>query len=246
MSEISNTTQEVNSSGFASGIALAGLSRAYAPAYDGVGMVGTQGICDLRHEVGEVKAVVKDSEGNVRADIKDAECNLRHDVKDAESNIRRDVANTGAEIRAEVLKEGQENMAATKDAECHLSKEILETRHTLAKDILRAEYEAKLAAQTVIKEVSTKVDMEAQRTNDKVDASSQRTQDKLDWGFKAVDHRFDSFEKSVDKQFCDLREKSLEDKVFALSQELQNAKLIKSICCDPCGRSENGPGNSGK
>ncbi len=243
--------QEVNSSGFGNGLALAGLvgSRGYEGDASWKSMAGN-GICDLRHEVSEVQAVVKDSEGNVRADIKDAECNLRHDIKDSESNIRRDLAKSEADIRADVLREGQENMAATKSAECAIIKTTADQTLILSnriceveKQALKAEYEAKLTAQTVIKELSAKVDHEAERTNDKVDASSQRTQDKIDYGFKSVDHRFDSFEKSVDKQFCDLREKSLADKVFVLSQELQTARLERKICC---GCDDNGPGNSGK
>lgn len=163
----------------------------YAPALDSISATG---IGDARDQIGDLKCL----------------------VKDAEADIRREISKSEADIRADILKEGQDNMAATKDAQCQLSKDILETRHTLAKDILRSEYESKLAVQAAIKEINTKVDHEAERTNDFVRESRNFNAEKFC---------------QVENLIKENRTKALEDKVLQQSQDIQTGVLLRNICC---------------
>lgn len=149
-------------------------------------------------------------------------------------DIRREVAQAEANIRATTLQEGQDNMIATKDAHCDLSKSILENRHTLSKDIMRSEYESKLAIQTATKEIFDKLDKHSERTNEKIDFFERRVNDKFC---------------DVNENIKDLRTQNLEDKVDALRDKLQTADLSRLICCDcktpACGHG-NGNGNGNK
>lgn len=177
--------------------------------YNPVDAVAASSVFDLRHEVGETRSFIKDSE----------------------SHIRREIAKSESDIRRDILVEGQDNMAAVKDAECSLSKEVLdtkltatreimETKHSLAKDILRSEYENKLAIQVALKEIK-----------ENAQYNSDRTQDKIAHGFEKTSCAIVALDNKIDKGFCHAREEALEEKVFKLSQDLQTSQISRLIQC---------------
>lgn len=147
------------------GLALAALvSQKGGYSYDCMGTSQMDGISDLRHEVSDVKA-----------EVKDAECNIRHDVTKAESDIRRDVAKTEASLQTEVG-----NLKFQLHDNISVLGTNLNNRFGLVDvAVVRSEYESKLATQAAIKEISAKIDHESERTNDKIAHSQEEILEKL-------------------------------------------------------------------
>lgn len=138
-------------------------------AYDPIAMLNNQGIQRLQHDVGDTNRDVKDSEAQIRYGIKDSEAEIRHDILfEGQENLR-----TTEKIRGDILLKVQES-------ECAISKEVLETKHTLAKDIMRSEYESKLAIQDAIKEIQQDAKHNAERTQDKAYHFFEELNEKLE------------------------------------------------------------------
>lgn len=188
-----------------------GYGTAGRTGYNGLDITSMSGICDLRHEVAANATVAKDTEANIRREIAKSEADIRADVHASECSVAKQM---GA-------------------AECTIIKEIIENKYALATAIQKSEYESKLNAQVVIKELCQKIDAEAQRTNDKVEESKD---------FNA--EKFCQLENVVKDGFSTSRIAGLEDKVEALRENLQTAQLSRLICCGcPTCPNDNGNGN---
>lgn len=141
------------------------------------------GVCDLRHEVGETKETVKD-----------AECNIRHDVLKAESDIRRDVAKEVGDAKFQ-LHDNISNLGTNTNNRFGL----------VDVAIVRAEYESKLATQAAIKEVNTETRHQAERLQDRTDAFERRVTDKLCDFERRVDSNFTTISKELAECCCEMK-----------------------------------------
>jgi len=153
-------------------MAAAALKGNYYPTDNGLGYLNTaqmSGICDLRHEVAANREVVKDAESNIRHDIGDAECNIRHDVLKAESDIRREVAKEASDMKFQL----HDNIT--------VAERNLNNRFGLVDTALvRNEYETKLAAQLVIKELDAKIQHTTERLTDKIAHALEEVREDID------------------------------------------------------------------
>lgn len=139
-------------------LAAAALGNNKGYGYDnGLGIAGQTGICDLRHDVGMVNSTVKD-----------AECNLAHKIGDAECRLNTSILSSSGDIRREVAKEVGDAKFLLHDNISNLGQNVSNRFALVDVALVRNEYESKLAAERVIKEVSTEVRHQAERTNDKI------------------------------------------------------------------------------
>lgn len=136
---------------------LLSASTQHAYGYDPVGTFAANNTGDLRSEV-------KDAECNVRHDIGEAECSINTNVLKAESDIRTDIGNAKFQLHDNIV----------------MAERNINNRFGLVDvAIVKSEYEAKLAAQTVIKEINANTNHVAERIQDRLDAIDTRFSDKV-------------------------------------------------------------------
>lgn len=158
-------------------------------------------------------AHIKEGQADIRREIAAGECATIAAVKDAESSLQRDLS--------------------------ALTITMLNRFSDVDKQALKAEYEAKLTAQQVIKELSVVAQHNAERSQDKTEAFALRTQDKVAHGFEENEEKLDALSAQIGKGFFHAREEDLEQEVSELQQALTAQKIEKLICCG-CGSDPKG------
>ncbi len=152
------------------GALLAGLAmKDYS--YDYPGMINAGGVSDLRHEVGAIGTIIKDSASNIRADLGDVKADL---LREGQDNIRATLENRSAvlnklgEVECKIIKENS-------DQTLYLTNQL----SVIREQGIRNEFETKLSREAVIKEVNTAAQHNAERTQDKLQHGFEEINEKL-------------------------------------------------------------------
>lgn len=149
---------------------------------DTISALNNSGIQRLQHDVAETNRDVKDAEAEIRRDVAKSEADIRYEGAKSEADIRRDTVKVESDLK-EFLSV-QRNAAdaqflALNNRLCESEKTTMQGDAEIKAEVIKASYEAKLAAKDVQIDSASKFQHLSERLTDKVSHFKEEIEEKL-------------------------------------------------------------------